>query len=132
MEDADIYIDYQNTGVGLSMRTVKFLESTLIVDSDKDMSGATIFAVKKGAARDGLPVDIAVAWGQNPYVPCAPNILLLVLSMSNLFTVQGGLQVATEHFLGFGYYSTAFLSRQGCQDVQHGHCQRRGFNDLHH
>ena len=35
---------------------------------DKDMSGASIFAVKPGTGTDGPPVDIAVAWGQDPSV----------------------------------------------------------------
>ena len=35
---------------------------------DKDMSGASIFAVKEGTGADGPPVDIAVAWGQDPSV----------------------------------------------------------------
>jgi hypothetical protein len=66
MEDADVYIDYKSSGISPLKREVNFLESSIIVDSDKDMSGATIFAVKRGQPIDGLPVDIAVAWGQNP------------------------------------------------------------------
>jgi hypothetical protein len=30
------------------------------------MSGASIFATKPGTGKDGQPVDIAVAWGQDP------------------------------------------------------------------
>jgi hypothetical protein len=67
MEPADIYIDYGSTGVNLIQRSVGFLESTKLIDSaDNDMSGATIFAVKRGDPATGRPVDIAVAWGQNP------------------------------------------------------------------
>jgi hypothetical protein len=66
MEDAEIYIDYANTGKDLVTRSVKYLESIIVTDPDKDMSGASIWAVKKGQARDGAPVDIALAWGQNP------------------------------------------------------------------
>jgi hypothetical protein len=69
MEDAEIYIDYANTGKDLVTRSVKYLESIIVTDTtDKDMSGASVWAVKKGQARDGAPVDIALAWGQNPAV----------------------------------------------------------------
>jgi hypothetical protein len=69
MEDAEIYIDYANTGKDLVTRSVKYLESIIITDTtDKDMSGASVWAVQKGQARDGAPVDIALAWGQNPAV----------------------------------------------------------------
>jgi hypothetical protein len=68
MEDAEVYIDYKNTGVNVVSRSVGYLESIIVTDPDKDMSGASIWAVKKGQTRDGTPVDIAVAWGQNPAV----------------------------------------------------------------
>jgi uncharacterized repeat protein (TIGR01451 family) len=35
---------------------------------DKDMSGAIIFAVQRGSGVDGVPVDFASAWGQDPAV----------------------------------------------------------------
>jgi hypothetical protein len=60
MEDADIYIDFKNTGVNQVMRSVNFLESVIITDTtDKDMSGASIFAVKRGQPKDGTPCDFA-------------------------------------------------------------------------
>jgi uncharacterized repeat protein (TIGR01451 family) len=69
VEDADIYIDYQNKGFNISKFPVKALQSIRVSDPvDKDMSGASIFAVKNGTGIEGPPVDIAVAWGQDPAV----------------------------------------------------------------
>lgn len=68
VEDADIYVDYQNTGVNQRKLTANALQSIRITDSDKDMSGSTIFAVKRNDPKDGRPVDIAVAWGQLPSI----------------------------------------------------------------
>jgi uncharacterized repeat protein (TIGR01451 family) len=67
IQDADIYIDFQNKGLNFTNYTVKALASIRVSDPiDKDMSGASIFAVKPGTGRNGQPVDIAVAWGQDP------------------------------------------------------------------
>jgi hypothetical protein len=59
LEDADIYIDYQNTGVNLRKVLVQALTSYKIVDTDQDMSGATIFATKKNTGVNGTAVDFA-------------------------------------------------------------------------
>ena len=67
--DADIYIDYGNTGANQVKTSLKALQSTKIRDpTDNDMSGAMIFAVVPGSGKDGSPVDIAAAWGQDPTV----------------------------------------------------------------
>ena len=69
LEDADVYIDFQNKGFNTTKFTVPALGSIRVADpKDKDMSGASIFAVKKGTGLDGPSVDIAVAWGQDPSV----------------------------------------------------------------
>jgi hypothetical protein len=71
VEDAVIYVDYQNKGLSISNFTVKALASIRLSDPDKDMSGASIFATKPGTGKDGQPVDIAVAWGQDPVLAVA-------------------------------------------------------------
>jgi uncharacterized repeat protein (TIGR01451 family) len=68
VEDADIYIDYDNDGLGLAVFPRKALTSSKFVDIDQDMSGALIFATKSGTGIGGPPVDIAAAWGQDPAV----------------------------------------------------------------
>jgi uncharacterized repeat protein (TIGR01451 family) len=66
VEDADIYVDYRNNGTAVLFKT-KSLASIRVTDpTDKDMSGASIFAVKPNTGKDGQPVDISVAWGQDP------------------------------------------------------------------
>ena len=60
-------MDFDNKGFNMTMYTVKALASIGVRDpKDKDMSGASIFAVKNGTGVNGPPVDIAVAWGQDP------------------------------------------------------------------
>jgi uncharacterized repeat protein (TIGR01451 family) len=72
VQDAVIYVDYQNKGLSLSNFTVKALASIRLSDPvDKDMSGASIFATKPGTGKNGQPVDIAVAWGQDPVLAVA-------------------------------------------------------------
>lgn len=69
LEDADVYIDYQNTGANYEKISMKKLESRKLRDGkDTDMSGAVIFATKPGSGPGGMPVDIAAAWGQDPAV----------------------------------------------------------------
>lgn len=73
IEDADIYIDYTNSGVNPTKFEAKRLTSNKYVDEDNDMSGAVIYAVKPGTGEPGTgvngdPVDIAAAWGQDPSV----------------------------------------------------------------
>jgi len=70
-QDADIYVDYNNSGDPNDyaifptdqLRTLKLADK-----GDTDMSGAVIFATKPGTGHTGPPVDIAAAWGQNPEV----------------------------------------------------------------
>lgn len=69
LEDADIYVDYRNIGMNYEKISAKKFESIRITDkSDTDMSGAIIFAVKQGEGENGTTVDIAAAWGQDPFV----------------------------------------------------------------
>jgi uncharacterized repeat protein (TIGR01451 family) len=67
VEDADFYVDYQNDGVVDSTYQVNYLDSQLIHDeTDKDMSGAVIFATRKDSGPTGTQVNFAAAWGQDP------------------------------------------------------------------
>jgi hypothetical protein len=60
VDDADIYVDFKNTGVNQKMYKADALQSIKITDSDQDMSGATIFAVKRNTPKDsGAPIDFA-------------------------------------------------------------------------
>jgi hypothetical protein len=67
VEDADFYVDYQNDGVVDITYQVNYLDSQVILDeTDKDMSGAVIFATKKDSGPTGTQVNFAAAWGQDP------------------------------------------------------------------
>lgn len=91
VDDADLFIDYDNDGTIDERRSVLELSSNLIADpTDDDMSGAFIFATKAGSGENGAPgksnsqlpaadtfailmhssvsliVCFAAAWGQNP------------------------------------------------------------------
>lgn len=67
--DADLYIDYQNTGSPKGPYKISQLRSYKITDpKDDDMSGALIYATKRGSGKSGQGVDIAAAWGQDPDV----------------------------------------------------------------
>lgn len=70
VQNADVYIDYQNTGTNPQKIEVDALRSVMIRDTtDHDMSGAIIFAVERGQSpATGTPVDFASAWGQDPAV----------------------------------------------------------------
>jgi uncharacterized repeat protein (TIGR01451 family) len=90
VEDADIYVDFDNKGFNMTMFSVKALESIRVRDPfDKDMSGASIFAVKNGTGVRGPPVDIAVAWGQDPQVskpnqPISMDMGTVTLPLTNV------------------------------------------------
>jgi hypothetical protein len=57
VEDADLYIDYQNSGNTTKM-PVKRLQSVKITDPvDKDMSGAVIFATVPNGTVASRPVN---------------------------------------------------------------------------
>jgi uncharacterized repeat protein (TIGR01451 family) len=67
IEDATIYVDYQNDGIVDDIIEVDYLNSKVIHDlADKDMSGAVIFATTRGSGPTGPPVNFAAAWGQDP------------------------------------------------------------------
>ena len=71
VQNADIYVDYNNTGnpADYKMFPTPQLTSRKFADkSDSDMSGAVIFATQSGTGIYGTPVDIAAAWGQNSEV----------------------------------------------------------------
>jgi len=62
--DADIYIDYNNDGEVDETIELDELDGLELTDDDEDMSGAVIWATKRGSGRNGEGVDIAAAWGQ--------------------------------------------------------------------
>ena len=66
VEDATLYIDYDGDGTNEVQVDVDELTTYKAKATDKDMSGAYIFATKPGAQPDGEPVNIAVVWGQDP------------------------------------------------------------------
>jgi uncharacterized repeat protein (TIGR01451 family) len=67
VEDADFYVDYQNDGDVDVTYQVNYLDSQVILDeTDKDMSGAVIFATRKDSGPTGTQVNFAAAWGQDP------------------------------------------------------------------
>jgi uncharacterized repeat protein (TIGR01451 family) len=68
VEQADIYVDYNNDGtVDKMYKAVDFLQSQIVHDEgDKDMSGAIIFATKPNTGPEGPSVNVAAAWGQDP------------------------------------------------------------------
>ena len=73
VEDADIYVDYKNDGTSVIFKT-KALASIRVSDPvDKDMTGASIFAVRPNTGKEGQPVDISVAWGQDPTLAVKAN-----------------------------------------------------------
>lgn len=71
VSDATIHMDFDGDGVVDNTRSVSALASLKVLDDssvfsgaedDQDMTGAIIFATDSA----GAPVDIAVAWGQDP------------------------------------------------------------------
>lgn len=69
ISDADIYIDYKNSGGNYTKLPMKKWQSARLRDtSDTDMSGAIIFATQPNTGPNGIPVDIATAWGQDASV----------------------------------------------------------------
>ena len=69
--DATIYIDFDgdgnvdNTVSMTALQSIKIVDETMFysgAENDEDMSGALIYAKDSS----GNPVDIAVAWGQDP------------------------------------------------------------------
>ncbi len=63
---ADIYTDFNGDGTVDSTIPARALQLVSLTDSDEDMTGARIFATASGSGLTGTPVDIAVAWGQDP------------------------------------------------------------------
>lgn len=83
--DADVYVDYQNTGSGYTKIPLKKLQSRMLRDTkDHDMSGAIIFATQPGSGPTGIPVDIAAAWGQDASVSLADQAFSLDLGTTVL------------------------------------------------
>jgi uncharacterized repeat protein (TIGR01451 family) len=67
VEDATFYVDYNNDGTIDDTYNVDYLVSKIINDAtDKDMSGAVIYATQRGEDSTGTPVKFAAAWGQDP------------------------------------------------------------------
>jgi uncharacterized repeat protein (TIGR01451 family) len=66
VEDADLYIDYNNDGRSDQTISAKYLSSNRIMDNtDHDMTGAIIWATARNTGPLGRPVEIAAAWGQD-------------------------------------------------------------------
>ena len=67
VEDADIFVDFDGDGtVDQTIDNASALQSFKITDSsDQDMTGALIYATDTSGILSN-PVDIAVAWGQDP------------------------------------------------------------------
>ncbi|MEM7033659.1 MAG: hypothetical protein AAF629_29190 [Chloroflexota bacterium] len=67
VSDADIFVDFDGDGtVDQTFDNVDQLEAILITDvSDNDMTGALIYATDQTGSLNN-PVNIAVAWGQDP------------------------------------------------------------------
>lgn len=94
VSDATIFVDYNNDGTPDENITVSQLQSIKIDNDDdlgsgtgtgtKDMSGALIFATDT----DGNPVDIVVAWGQDPNRSASSDSLALDLG-TNVKPVPG-------------------------------------------
>ncbi|WP_421722951.1 DUF7507 domain-containing protein [Bauldia sp.] len=64
---ATITVDYNGDGSFVQTFDLNALESLQLIDpNDQDMSGALITAVSNEPDTLGEPVNIAVAWGQNP------------------------------------------------------------------
>lgn len=89
MEDADVYIDYNNDGV-VDRTIFNFaLQSANISDPDLDMSGAIIYATLRGTGQGGRAVTMAAAWGQNAAVTngsdtCALDLGTVVIPFPEL------------------------------------------------
>jgi len=69
--DADIYIDFDGDGTADGAYTPMFLnalQAITVVDNDKDMTGAVIWATQPGQPENIQDVFLAVAWGQDPYL----------------------------------------------------------------
>merc|ERR1712050_410206 len=66
MDDATVYVDYENDGIVDESHDIDFLESVRITDptGHKDLSGAIIWATEKGSGSSGPQIAIAAAWGQ--------------------------------------------------------------------
>ena len=88
MKNADIYVDYNNTGITSEYKvfpTQQLVSRKLVDKSDSDMSGAVIFATVPGTGTSGTPVNLAAAWGQNPDVS-------LMVSQVYVHRASGGLR----------------------------------------
>ena len=56
VEDADLFVDFDNDGTVDETRSIKALSSNIVMDAnDTDMSGAFLFATKAGSGEDGIP-----------------------------------------------------------------------------
>jgi hypothetical protein len=83
MEDADLYVDYKNSGNTTKM-SVKRLQSVKITDPiDKDMSGAMIFATVAGGTVASKPVNSMYyfCYGQD-FIEILANISFALLYIS--------------------------------------------------
>jgi SdrD B-like domain len=74
VNNTNVFVDFNGDGIFDSYKYVPALKSYRITDTDKDMTGAIIFSstgvgnplANTNFIPTGLPVSIAVAWGQDP------------------------------------------------------------------
>jgi uncharacterized repeat protein (TIGR01451 family) len=101
--DADIYIDYDNSGANFGVFSRKKLTSSKFVDKDHDMSGAFLFATLPKSGPTGPGVPIAVAWGQDPAVSRSMQSISLDLGTVILpFPSLHAAKSADKYEVGFG------------------------------
>jgi uncharacterized repeat protein (TIGR01451 family) len=131
MEDADIYVDFDNDGVVDKTYQVNYLNSRVIQDwNDKDMSGAIIFATKKDSGAEGEQVNFAAAWGQDPSK--SGSMDESALDLGTLVVPFNGIQVSKQAELvddndnngeispGDKIMYTIIVSNVGQQDIPTG------------
>lgn len=124
--NADIYVDYTNSGTPAKKYSVRRLQSIKITDAkDTDMSGAVIYAMKQGHNPKGdfTPVDIAAAWGQDPSVSYRYQSISLDLGTVVLpFTLAKVNKVADKQKVKAGedLTYTIIVSNVGQKDIRGG------------
>ncbi|MGK7882951.1 MAG: hypothetical protein AB4060_23045, partial [Crocosphaera sp.] len=113
--DADIFVDLDGDGiVDQTFDNVGALESIKITDPiDKDMTGAIIFATDIDGDL-GKPVDIAVAWGQDPASTAGPG------TDDQRFSLDLGTVVPALPILEAGKISTLDTDADGDGEISPG------------
>jgi hypothetical protein len=80
VEDADLYVDYENDGIVDDTYRENYLDSHVIHDlTDKDMSGAFIFATRKDSGPTSTQVSLP---RRGARTPASPGVVTRVLWIS--------------------------------------------------